>query len=255
MISGKTNIDFRNIKNSDELEIVLKSLNNQGFGYFDDYKAHNYKIERMISYANKLQVDSSKYTQYTRDLFKLKDYNEIDKKLQSIFSNFSEIDKIKEFLDTFNIVPNTEFKIPSKNSDEYKKIIDWFNFKTKFNLKDANFIPDKTLYYYNLDKNTIKIRFKTDYSTSYNFQKFYEILFNKKLDPSKKWDNILIDNIGIWIDMDEIQLKIYQNGTAEISGNISQLKKYYYDELSKNTYYNYNIIIYNNKQIINNPTH
>ncbi|MCK9415227.1 hypothetical protein M0Q97_01050 [Candidatus Dojkabacteria bacterium] len=254
MFSGKTNIDFRNIKNSNELEIVLNSLNDQGFGHFNDDKAHEYKIERMIRNANKLQLDSSKYTQYTKKLYDLNDYAEIENKLQSIFSNFSEMDKIKEYLDIFSIVGNTQLKIPNKNDDDYKRIIDWFNFKTKFNLKDANFLPDKNLYYYNLDKKTIKISYKPDYIQPYKFQNFYELIFNKKLSKNKNYDEILRNNIGIWLDLDEIQFKIYQNGTAEIGGNISQLKKYYYEQISKDNYYNYNIITYNNKQIINNPT-
>lgn len=250
MISGRTDINFRNIKNYEELEIVLNSLKNQNFGYFNDYNAHNHKIDHLINNANKLNLDESKYQQYTRNLYNLKDYAEIENKLQSIFSNFSEVDKIKEYLNTFRIIANVQFKIPEKNKDDYKRIIDWFNFKTKFNLKDVDFLPDINLYYYNLDKKTIKISF----NHPYKFKNFYELIFNKKLDSSKNWDYILKNNFSIWIDMDEIQLKIYQNGTAEIGGNISQLKKYYYDEyISKNNYYNYNIVTYNNKQIVNNP--
>jgi len=245
MISGKTDIDFRHIKNENELKIILNSLRDQGFGSFDDYKAHNYKIDRMINYANKFNIEQSKYRQYTENLYNLKDYTEIENKLQSIFSNYSEIDKIKEYLDIFYVSPTIKLKLPDVNTYQQEdNIIQWVKFKTKLNLKDINFIPGKTINFYDLDKKTIKIRYKENYE----FQRLYELLFNKKCKDYK-------DDYGTWIDLDEIQIKLYQNGLAELSGNISQLKKYYYVELSKNTYYNYNIIIYNNKQIINNPTH
>lgn len=256
MISGKTDIDFRHIKNENELKIILNSLRDQGFGSFDDYKAHNYKIDRMINYANKFNIEQSKYRQYTENLYNLKDYTEIENKLQSIFSNYSEIDKIKEYLDIFSIRPNIELKLPDVNTYQQEdNIIQWIKFKNKLNLKDNNFIPGKTIKYYDLDKKTIKISFVRDYTQPYKFQKFYELLFNKKLRNDKDYDEILRTNVGIWLDLDEIQFKTYQNGTAEIGGNISQLKQLYYEKISKNTYYNYNIIIYNNKQIINNPTH
>lgn len=238
-MENKNTIDFRNIKNQDELDVIFKSLSDQGFGYMSTYKIHNDKIKHIINKANKYDIESNKHSRETSELYKLKNYNDIESQAEKIFSKWSPDDKINEYLNMFGVISTIEVQYPSSNPSD-KELIRWFKFKLKFKLKDSDFSSWERVYYYDLDKKTIKITFGDN---KWDFRRMYTLLYKKEC---PEFSN---KPIGVWVDLDNIQIKFYVNGNAELSGDVESYKKYQYEYLKNQTYAT-NIIKYNNKMEI-----
>ena len=229
-------IDFRNIKNMKELTVILDSLHDQGFGYFNKHNAHKTKIDKLVIKRNTLNIEESKYRSEIDNLKNLKDYNEIQNKINDIFSKWSSDDKIMEYINTFTITPIGVGKTPDTTHTKDKIIIEWYKFKKRYNLKD-DFEPNATVKFYNLDKKTIKINF----GTNYKFEQFYKLLYNE---DCPNLDKIYI---GDWVDLGKIKMKKYQNGNVELDGDLVSYKEYFYKYLVNARWHKNVIILYNNK--------
>jgi hypothetical protein len=226
-------INLDKISTTEDLKKVLKFLDEQGFGYISEWDLHQKKIIDVINKSNPLNV---KYDDKLKsNLIGLKDYDIATQKAKEFFSKFNVDDKILELVSKFYIQSDDECRTPY-NRPDHKSIVEWFEFKTKYNLKDADYGSSKFINYYNLDKNFLKIHFG-EYST-YDFNKLYELIFNEETKEysSKKGD---------WQDLGKIQIKFFLKGGANIKGELDKYKYYYYQYI-KNTNSN-NIIKYNNK--------
>lgn len=227
------NLDIKSEKDLNQLSDYLKE---KGFGWLDTYKLHSYKIDKIINNANTLNIDYN--SNLKNELYYEKTYADAEEKAKQFFSKFSVDDKIKEYLNTFYLQSDDNIRTPYSRPNR-KDVIDWVNFKTKYDLTDE-FGPGNFINVYNLDKNILKTSF--NYSSSYKFKRFYELIFNEE--PN----DINYNDTGIWQDLGKIEIKIYKNNKADIKGDLDKLKQYYYN-YSKNSGGN-NIIKYNGKKEI-----
>lgn len=224
-----------NIKSRKDLERVLKLLSDQGFGYTSDYEHHNKKIDSIISKANKLGIET-KNLKIRDTLSKLNNYEDMEKEADAFFSKYNPVDKINEYLNEFDLSSDASCRTPWRNSSYSKEIIEWVEFRRKLNLKDE-YGYGQNITYYNFDKNFLKIRFG-EYK-SYDFKRLYKLVFNEEC---KEFGN----KTSEWYDLGKIEIKFFQNGYANIKGDIKTLKEYYYNHTKKKIY-NTTIIKYNNK--------
>jgi len=244
----KTDFKIPKITNYEELEIVLDSLSNQGFGSFGrSWEHHNNKIDSLIRNANTLNLNIP--DSLTKDLRNKKDYNDVELEAKKYFSSFNSDDKIYEYINNyFSIKYDDKSKAPGSNNDRINEVIEWVNFRIKYNLNDKDFKNFEhqytNTYIYNLDKKTIKINF-SDEST---FRSFYKLIYEEECAPFDKHSN----SFGEWYNLGKIEIKQFQNGTVTLRGDLSKLKNYYYKYLTQKQIYNSNYVVYykNKTQII-----
>lgn len=210
------------IKSYDELKELFDLIQDQGFSYLDAYKAHNSKVSHIINKNNTLNIKVD--DNFQRELYDLNSYEEIDKKAKEYFSKFSSVDKINELLNSFNLKSDGNGRAPS-NWSEPGEIIKWIKFRKKYNLKDE-YKPWAHVFYYNLDKNILKIKFPEH--GNYDFRALYQLVFNEKCDDIL---NAYNRSYGRWYNIGKISIKFYQNGNADIKGNLDKFKEYYYKYL------------------------
>lgn len=242
------NIDFKNIKNKIELKKILDSLYEQGFGYHNDDDFHNNKVGHIISKANKFNVDYRNFYGENKipDFYKLTNYDDIKKQAESYFSKFSSNDKIDELLDTFYLQENDKCQTPWRSISKISDIIDWVNFRKKYNIDDIFGTSDYVLFY-NLDKNILKIRFP-EYK-GYMFDNLYELIFNEKPD---KYDEPRFGKLNkSWQNLGKIEIKFYQNNNADIKGDLTKIKEYFFKKITLKHSYNLIIKFNGNQTIIN----
>lgn len=221
------------IKTKQELEKILDDLSEQGFGYFNRYDAHQRKIEKIINVNNKLNVSVD--SEFKNNLQRVDDYVQAEKIAKEHFSKFKPDDKINELLKKFSIQYDDSAGIPSNYADA-NEIIRWVEFRTKYNLKDE-FDKGYNVQYYNLDKSFLKIYYNDN---QYDFSTLYGLIYGKSCpDYDRK-------SIGVWIDLNPLELKIFANGYANIRGDIKKFKEYFYKTLKSERYGN-SIIKYNDK--------
>ncbi|MCF7866767.1 hypothetical protein K9L67_06000 [Candidatus Woesearchaeota archaeon] len=230
------------IKTKSQLTMILNGLNDQGFGYYvSDWKAHDKKIESIIHKNNTYGIKEDSFKgELIKNLENLTNYDEIEKAVKSYFTKFKPDDKIKELLKSFYLHPDVVVRVPSTSHPDRNDIIAWVRFKRKYGIKgEPNFGWDVSLY--NLDKNFVKINIGGSvWESEYNFTKLYELIYGEQ---PNEWS---LKNKGDWQDLGKIQVKIFQNGTMNIKGDIKDLKRRIYDDIRR---YN-SIIIYNNKMEI-----
>jgi hypothetical protein len=229
------------IKTYQELEELTKELDNQGFGYISAWDLHHKKINDIISKSNKLNVDVKH--NFKEEIQKLKDYNEANRMAEEHFSKFNPIDKIFELMNVFYLSTTSSGRVPSSRPDK-NEIITWVSFKQKYGLKDE-YNTWTQFDVYDLSKNMLKIHYGDN--NNYQFKTFYKLIFNEECSEfaNGRWDN----KYGEWQDLGEIEIKFFQNGYANIKGNLKKIKELYYKYLTKR---NYNMIIFFNgkKEII-----
>ena len=219
------------IKTIDDLKQLIKFLDEQGFGYLSEHDLHNKKVDHIISKNNILGV---KYDdKFKGNLYKLNNYEEMDKEAKIYFSKFSTDDKIYELINIFYLSDDEGCRVPSYWSDN-KEIIEWVNFKNKYRLKEEFGPKSNFVNVYNLDKNYIKIYFK-NYG-DWDFKKMYKLIFGEECKDFGK-------NCGVWQNIGKIEIKFFQNGYANIKGDLKKIKEYYYKNLKNRN--NNMIIIYN----------
>jgi hypothetical protein len=226
-------LNLDKIRTKEELQKVLKFLEEQGFGYQSDYELHQKKIQSILSKSNTLNINYD--DKFKDELTKFKNYEEAEKEANKFFSKFGVDDKIFELLNTFYIVSDDECRTPYSSPDS-KNIIEWFEFKTKFNLKDELFGTGELIEFYNLDKNYIKIRYGQ--YKDWDFKRLYKLIFDE--DP-----NEFGNRAGELYDLGKIQIKFFAKGGANIKGDLKKFKEYFY-KLLKNK--SKNIIIRYNKK-------
>lgn len=223
------------IKNQADLKQILKFLDDQGFGYIGEWDLHQKKVDHIINKNNTFHITvDPKLKSTMKDLV---DYDEIDKEVKNYFSKFNVDDKIFEFIKMFSLVEDDECATPW-NNPEVKDIVTWVNFKKKYNLKDE-FGSHNMVRFYNLDKNYLKINFGQ--YKSYGFKQFYKLIFGeecKEFDTDKK--------TGIWQNIGKIEIKFFLKGGANIKGDLTKIREYYYRDMT-NKIYGHTIIKYNGK--------
>jgi len=222
------------IKNREQLKMVIDGLSDQGFGYYvGDWKAHEYKVSNLINKNNTLGIEEDKFKSKLNELVSnMTDYDEIDKTIKNFFQKFKPDDKIKELINHYYLKPDASCRKPS-SSPSKKEIIDWVKFKRKYNIKgEPDF--DWSADVYNLDKNFVKVN---DYDSNFDFEKLYRLLYNEE--PN----DFSLKNLGDWQDLGKIEIKVFQNGTINIKGDIDKLKSYLYKEIR-----NFDCIVYYNKK-------
>ena len=226
------------IKSRDDLKKIIKFLDDNGFGYLSEHELHEKKIAHIISNANTFNI---KYDDKLKsNLYKLTNYADIEKEAKQFFTKFNVTDKIKEYIKIFSIQSDASCSTPWTRPDT-KDVIAWVEFKKKYNLKDE-FNPSTRIYYYNLDKNYIKVSFGS-YKT-YEFKHLYKLIFNEDcVDFSDK-------KYGGWINLGKIEIKFFQNGYANLKGDLKKLKEYYYQYIKTKIYNDSHIIKYNDKEEI-----
>jgi len=230
-ISGK-------IKTEKDLEKIIQYLRNQGFSPRDsEYELHNRKIENIFNSANKLAIKHD--SKELEKLKRIKNYDEAEKIANNYFSTFNVDDKIYEYLNTFYIEPDASIQTPSQVYPETNSIIEWFEFKSKYNLKDV-FDGSRRVEYINLDKAFIKFNFSKQRIR--DFQELYTLIFNEKT------NNFNFDAAG-WQDLGKIEIKTFAKGTAQIKGDLDKIKEYYYNYILSHKY-NATIIVYKGKREI-----
>ena len=73
----------------------------------------------------------------------------------------------------------------------------------------------------------------------YEFKNFYKLVFDEEcVDFDQR-------KTGFWIKLGKIEIKLFQNGYANIKGDLKKLKEYYYQYIKSNHHNNTNIIKYN----------
>jgi hypothetical protein len=77
------------------------------------------------------------------------------------------------------------------------------------------------------------------------FELFYKLIFNKEC------ENFDSKKTGVWQNLGEIEVKLFQNGNLNIKGNLKKLKELFFNYL-KNTNYSNRVIFYNKKKEIIN---
>lgn len=221
------------IKSRSELKKLLKSLEEQGFGYQYDWNFHNRKVDEIISNANKLGVKLD--SEIKEKLSRLDNYDEIEKEANKFFSKYNPEDKIFELFNNIYLSEDDVGRIPYSRPDN-KEVIEWFKFRKKYNLLDI-YNPGTNFHAYNLDKNMLKIRC----DETYKFRELYKLILNEEcLEFNSKY--------GVWQNLGKIEIKLFMNNYANIKGpGLKEFKNYYYKYI-KNKDYGNNIIIYNKKQ-------
>ena len=182
---------------------ILKRIEDQGFGYISHWDLHNKKIRNAISDANKLSV---KYDENVLQstLRKYTDYDTMTIEAEKFFSKFSPIDKIKELIQKFSLQSDQTVHTPSRYPSS-ADVLNWVEFKQKHNLKDI-FGSLNQVSYYDLDKNILKIHFYSD--NKYEFENFYELIFNEKCSDIKE------AKIGEWHDLGKISIRRFKNNSG-----------------------------------------
>jgi len=230
------------IKSSNDLNKIFDAIYEQGFGYVQNQdNFHKSKIEKIIQKYNVLKIDVP--SSFYAESYKIKNYAEAEKEISAHFSKFNPDDKINEFIkNKFSIKYDDRCKPPEDRGDNLSTVVEWFKFKTKYNLIDKDYkLGDK--YYinvdiYNLDKKSLKIHF----GDNNDFKSLYKLIFNKECAE-------ITNKLGEWQNLGEIELKFFQNGTASIKGNLTKIKEYYYKDLMSSVFYNSIYIIYYNNKI------
>lgn len=229
------------IKTEKDLIKVLEYLDKQGFYIGKSYwELHDRKIENIFNSANTLGIKFDE--EELRKLKRIKDYDEAKKVAEYYFSKFNSKDKIIELLNNFSIEPEASAFVVSTNSPNVNDVMSWVNFRLKYNLKDI-FPYDSNVSkveYVNLDKNFIKINYRTSYRRE--FEELYSLIYNEK---TNEISNKSLD----WQDLGKIQIKLFVKGTAQLKGDLVKLKEYYYNYTIKNRY-NALVILYNGKKEI-----
>lgn len=230
------------IKTKEDLTKFLKHLSDHGFGYQSDYKFHETKVDHLINQANKLGINYD--NKLNMELYKLNDYDEIKRKAEEHFSKFGVIDKIEEYFkgENFALHSDNSIRTPSGSSPNAKDIIEWVKFRNKLKLKDE-FGMYKMVYYYDLDKNILKINFGS--YKEWEFKNLYRLVYDEELIET----NFNEKRVGDWQDLGKIQIKFFVKGGAAIKGELTKLKELYYNYLKKNLY-GHNIIKHQGKQEI-----
>lgn len=227
------------IKNKEDLKKIVKFLEEQGFNLRESsYSLNNDKITKIIINSNKLnlEIDGNEREKLFTQLSKIENYSDMITTADAYFSRFSSDDKIYEVLQWFYIQADEQGSVPSHYSPSPKEIVEWFNFKTKYNINDNDFYDSVS--YYNFDKNILKISFSD--TKSWEFDKIYKLIFGEDIKPYRK------NSTGDWQDLGKIQIKFFLKGSANIKGDLTILKEYLYKKLIKRIYNNY-IIKYNGK--------
>jgi hypothetical protein len=234
------------IKNKQELKELVDSLEQQKFTpYYEHYEKrvridadymHTAKVKDMIIKGNIHGIE--KYGEYelNKILEKETDYAVIQKKIKEFFSKFNPENKIKELVGSFTFLSVDIGNPPSNWSPSKKDIIEWYQFKKKWNLKDDKIQREKVIIY-NFDDKKIRIN---SYGHVDSFLKLYEYVYGKKpLDI--RWNSYGIpQNIG------DIEIKIFQNDNIEIRGDIDKLKKLFYNKIEDSG--EQMVIFYNGKR-------
>ncbi len=226
------------IKNKEDLKKILKFLDNQGFYISEgDYSLNNSKINKIINKENILDVKIPDREKLFNELSKLDNYSDMIIAANNYFSKFKSEDKIKELIDFFYVQEDDRCNVPS-SSPSTKDIIEWFNFKTKYNLDD-NYRDN--IYYYNLDKNILKLRFGDKTS---EFQKLYKLLYNEdcntmttsRYGKDLKPNEVDYNKFGVWQNLGKIEIKFLQNGNVNLKGDLTELREYNYQHLLERNY-------------------
>lgn len=234
-MSGVT-FELPYIKTKTDLSKLVKSMRNQGFGYINEFELLNSKIDDIMQKNNKLNIKFDK-DKLKNDLNRFDDYDEMNNAANAFFSKFSVNDKIEEFIIKFHIIQDDGCRTPSYYHSNLKEIIEWVNFKTKYNLKDE-FGASQHVDYYNLDKNYLKFSFG-EYN-SHEFKKLYNFIFNEECpDFNQK-------TAGVWQNINKLQIKFFINGAAYIKGELDKYKELYYQYILKRNYSS-TVIKYNGK--------
>lgn len=214
------------IKTQSDLKKILKFLDEQGFGFISEWELHQKKINSIISKNNTLGVNYDEKLKST--LYKLDDYDEVNKEAKKFFSNFSVDDKIFEYIRLFRVSPDDSCSTPWKRPSD-SDIIAWTNFKKKYNLKDE-FGKSKTINIYNLDKKYLKINFPQ--YKDYEFKAFYKHIFGEECNNFN--DSKMP---GVWQNLGKLEIKFFLKSGAHIKGDLKKIKEYYYKELLNKVYY------------------
>lgn len=209
------------IKTKEDLKRLLKFLDQQGFGYFSEWELHQKKIDHILSQNNKLGINYDK--KFKEKMFALEDYDVVEKQTKEFFSKFNVDDKIFEYTQTFSVNSDDDVHVPSYKSDA-KTIIAWVKFKEKYNLSEI-FKQSDRIYFYNLDKNYLKINFGS--YKEWEFKQMYKYIFNEE--PAPFDDKV----VGKWFNLGKIEIKFWAKGGANIKG--PGLRKYqeYYNRFLK----------------------
>jgi len=231
------------IKNYKDLEKLDDIIGEQGFGYIDKYKMHERKIYNIISNANKHNINYNEYSikKLIEDQYH-DDYDKIKKIIEKFFTKFNINDKLTELLNSMYMVSNT-MSTPSSWERDRKDIENWWNFKKKYKITDnKKFGTSEYVSIYDFDKKFLKVHFNNSENI---IKQIYKIIFNK--DP--KYDNYRFP-VGIWLDLGEIEIKVFQNNTANIKGNIQKFKDHYLENSRKGKMHETVIIMKDKKQEI-----
>jgi hypothetical protein len=221
------NID--KIRTEEDLALILKFLEDQGFGYIQKSKLIDSKVDKIIRDANKLNIKNVN-SDLEYKIKYLRNFDEMEKIAKEYFSKYDTNYKLKELLTKFYIQPNESAKTPWSDSSTIKDIISWVKFKTKHNITaDEHKLGSyKTVEYFNLDKPSIKIRFNDD--DSQDFNTLYKLIYNEDCD--KNYQEIT----GTWYNLGKIEIKFYLNNTIEMKGDLEKFKEYYYKIITEKIY-------------------
>lgn len=224
------------IKSKKQLDEIFDDLYSQGFGYLQSYKAHDNKINKIISDNNKLNIDYSDH-QLKKLIYDIDSYDEINNIINEYFSKFNSDDKIIELLNTFYLVPDSVVTVPDRRWPDRKDIFNWVKFRKKWNIKEEPNV-NWNFKLYNLDKSYVKVN--DGGRATYQLDTLYELLYGKK--PTRKIDD---KDYGSWQYLGEIEVKLFKNGSINIKGNIKKLKEFLYKQIGKSC-----LVIYNKKREI-----
>jgi len=231
------------IKTKQELDQIVDYLKKQKYVpyqdhdrtiYLDSDYMHKAKIINMIDKANTLELSDIKIKKddFVRALTRETDYTEIGKKIDNYFSAYNPNDKIYELINKFWLKATDSGTPPSFTNPRKNDIIAWCKFKAKWNLNDSIIVNGNPIKIYNLDSKSIRLYYSED--NLGGIKKLYKLIYNEEsLDFDKTY--------GVFLNMGQIEIKIYQNGTAELRGNLTKLKDVYYKNIKDKTYA---IIIY-----------
>ncbi len=229
------------IRTKEQLSMILNGLSAQGFGSIaSDWQAHDYKVYRLISENNVFGVSEQNFkSELIKLVQNMTNYSEIERIIKNYFKKFKPDDKIKELISKFYLKSDMSVRQPSRSRPEKSDIKDWIKLKKKYKIKgEPKF--NWTVDVYNLDKSFIKVNFfGYNWENQTKFSELYEFMFGEKPD---EWSSKLT---GSWQNLGKIEVKIFQNSSMNIKGEVKKLKKYLYEQLGDNC-----IIIYNkNKEI------
>lgn len=239
-------MELNEIKNKEDLKKVLNFLDEQGFDprgvqYVSVTNLHDKRVEDIFNKANKYNVDLSQEDKNMLYRLKSKDnYSDIKIESENYFSKYNPDDKINEVINWFFIRSDDSSEVPSFNNTSAKAIVDWVKFRNKYNLIDE-FNQYSRVKFYNFDKPMIKIGFND--RKSWEFDKMYKLIYGEEVIKYKNSDTTSWQNLG------KIEIKFFLNGNANLKGDLTLLKEYYYKYLIRKRYDNL-IIRYNGKNEI-----